>query len=314
MNSRGSDGYVPLLCKLPGKAARIIALPPPPDHPPPPVPTEKSYDGSTCSVISDDSPTCASDPSERLDASCSDGGELDWCTSVEIDFDSLVFELGPEDVSGSPSAIRTNPIDYDDEVNPELQLLPGPATLAVQDGLACEVFGSRGGSTPLSSNAKAWTPGANPSGASMGFIMVAVPAVPTSNCAQMWDILVSVQTAMAGHKFALDGGIYQCSQGWAITMYLHPAKFAYKEQLIDLGKTTLIENSKRSRSIYIVGYCNRPCVSTSDGFQAVLCDVENCRDACWNFIKDGFCRHHKWCSWQHPDQPVIDVMVKIKPD
>ena len=66
--------------------------------------------------------------SERLDVAGSEVGELPssiWA-SVEIDFDSLVFELTHDDVNENPSSIRMIPSIYADELEHELQQLFEP--------------------------------------------------------------------------------------------------------------------------------------------------------------------------------------------
>jgi hypothetical protein len=128
----------------------------------------------------------------------------------------------------------------------------------------------------------------------------------------MLEILVAVQAAMASSGLASEGGILERPTGWAITMYVHATNLVLKEQIIMLGKASLIENSKRSQNIYVLGYCNQPFVITPMGFSAILCEAEN-SNACWEFIQTGFCRFRNGCKWRHPNcQAVVSVMIKIK--
>merc|ERR1719482_2332439 len=151
--------------------------------------------------------------------------------------------------AAAASVAMAFPHTHADAVEPELQQLFAPVSQEALVGPSCGMLPGAYGSTRLNSRARAWTPGAS------------ALSVPTRTArSQILDILAAMQVAMASSGIATEGDILERPSGWGITMYVHAAHLTYKEHVITLGTTALIENSKRSQDIYAVGYCSQPCV------------------------------------------------------
>jgi hypothetical protein len=100
-------------------------------------------------------------------------------------------------------------------------------------------------------------------------------------------------------------------QGWTIEVTSKEESSPYKEYVLGLAKSALFSTTSVSDTVYILGYAAQPFVSKSQGFVAILGDMQDDTQACWDMYSKGKCSRDCVCRWQHPECYMpINVIFK----
>lgn len=158
------------------------------------------------------------------------------------------------------------------------------------------------GGVRLSSSAKAFTP-TTPS--------AATPPGSRKFRREVEGLANKVKLALAGScdcLVATEAGY--SSQGWFVSVSLSGQNLHMKEWLLTQAKQAIC--SAQLRHSQVIGQCTQPFQQTPLGFAARLGSVPDEQKACWNLLKQGFCRYGDFCHWQHPSaQTVLSVKVNV---
>lgn len=100
--------------------------------------------------------------------------------------------------------------------------------------------------------------------------------------------------------------------GWCIEISIRPEDMRCKEHFLTYTKNAFMEASRRSKTVYLMGAGATPFVPTSHGFVAMLGEMADQSQACWDVYMQGCCWREATCRWQHP-QCLMPVNVVLKP-
>jgi len=100
-------------------------------------------------------------------------------------------------------------------------------------------------------------------------------------------------------------------QGWTIEVMPKEELKAHKDYLLSLAKNTLFAATSCSENSYIMSYATQPFVSKADGFVAMIGDMQDEDQACWDFYSQGVCTRGCACHWEHP-QCFMPVNIVVK--
>mmetsp|Transcript_139158 Transcript_139158/g.388236 ORF Transcript_139158/g.388236 Transcript_139158/m.388236 type:complete len:283 (+) Transcript_139158:129-977(+) len=158
--------------------------------------------------------------------------------------------------------------------------------------------------TRLNAHARAWTPGE-------------APAQALVNTRFRWQVRAVARVAtmaLADDQCVLSTDIAEGTQDWTVVAYVRPQDLGTRrEHLLSLAKEALLQGSKGSQNVYILGHRWRPFADTPLGFCARLAEVPNPSQACWGLLGKGVCSAGGRCRWEHPaTQTNLNVMVKIQ--
>lgn len=100
-------------------------------------------------------------------------------------------------------------------------------------------------------------------------------------------------------------------QGWRVEVTSREEDAAHKDYLLSIAKNALYTATNASKHVYIMGYAAKPFVPKSQGFVAMLGDMQDEAKACWNLYSKGTCQMDCACRWKHPECLLpINVVVK----
>jgi hypothetical protein len=102
--------------------------------------------------------------------------------------------------------------------------------------------------------------------------------------------------------------------GWRIEMSIRAEDMSRKETFLTFAKNAFMEATQRSDYIRLLGTGAEPFITKSNGFVAMLGEMSDRSQACWDFYTQGCCWREASCScrWQHP-QCMMPVSVVLKP-
>lgn len=180
----------------------------------------------------------------------------------------------------------------------------GHFVLALEEILAEQGHKATANSRPrLNSRAKAWTPG---------------EAVPAQQPPQdeMWEVRAVVRAAafaLASADKVLSADAKEGENGWTLlTRLTQQDMIAHRERILGVAKEALLQASRASASVYVLGHRWRPFAPTPLGFCARLAVVKEPLQACWGLLDKGVCPAGGCCRWRHPEQ-MININVIVKP-
>jgi len=152
-------------------------------------------------------------------------------------------------------------------------------------------------------------------------INVLVESVQFNSCTRF---ITSYKQEVADLAMAVMATLQECSyadqveavkdsdcQGWTIEVMPKEELNPHKEYLLNVAKSALFSASDASNTLYIMGYAAMPFISKSQGFIAVLGDMQDESRACWDFYTKGVCSRECGCRWEHPECLMpINVVIK----
>lgn len=134
--------------------------------------------------------------------------------------------------------------------------------------------------------------------------------------AEMKAAVAAAMTALAGSGVINSVMAGQDAAGnWAVTASIPFGKVGLEGHALNLAKQALLQSAEKSNSVYVMGYLARPFHLTAQGFDAVLCNVEDEASACWDFLGKGCCYQRGRCQWLHPALMArVKVLIQIDPN
>lgn len=138
------------------------------------------------------------------------------------------------------------------------------------------------------------------------------PCVAQAFQQEMAKLAMAVTATLAGCTYsdkveAFDKGY----QGWTIEVMPTEELKHEKDCLVTLAQNALLTATSSSKTIYIMGHAIKPFMTKSQGFVAMIGDMQDETTACWELYSKGACPKGCACSWEHPNCLMpINVVVK----
>lgn len=89
-------------------------------------------------------------------------------------------------------------------------------------------------------------------------------------------------------------------EGCSIVVTLSIEGSQYKDDVIALAKTELIQATDSVANVCTTGYKANPFVTTPHGFCLTIVGVSNKQTVCKGLLQTGFCKFRGRCRWEHP--------------
>jgi len=145
-------------------------------------------------------------------------------------------------------------------------------------------------------------------------VNVLIDSVQCSSCNACTGFASAFKQEMAELATSVTGILGECPytskaeatkdkefQGWTITLSPKEELQSHKDHLINLAQSALFSASNNSHTLYIIGYANKPFISTSTGFITTVGDMQDESKACWDLYSEGMCTRDCKCRWEHPE-------------
>lgn len=86
---------------------------------------------------------------------------------------------------------------------------------------------------------------------------------------------------------------------------------AQEKSLKELAQQAILDATKKSEFVYILGYDVHPFMSVPLGLGCALVIMQDPENACWDSCSKAFCSSPGSCKLQHPTgQAAVNVMFK----
>jgi len=115
---------------------------------------------------------------------------------------------------------------------------------------------------------------------------------------------------MTREDCVLDVIVEETMKGWTVKTYVtkHTIK-AQQESLKQLAQQAILDATKQSELVYILGYDVHPFTSSPRGLGCALVKVPDPEHACWDSYSRSFCCSPGFCKLQHPTgQAGVNMM------
>lgn len=127
------------------------------------------------------------------------------------------------------------------------------------------------------------------------------------------DLTMSVMATLEASPYAdnVEAVRSESSEAWTIEVTPKEQLPNHKDFLLTVAKSALFNATSGSNSCYIMGYANKPFITTSTGFLTMLGDMQDESRACWDLYSKGMCSRECTCRWEHPECFVpLKIVVK----
>jgi len=121
---------------------------------------------------------------------------------------------------------------------------------------------------------------------------------------------------MVIHMLANNSGVAvtlhdEGGEGWSLEIPVIAEHSNFREHFLTLAQSAFLEASRQSKNIFVMGDGADPFIPTPNGFAAMLGEMTDQSQACWDVYKDGICSREGGCRWQHP-QVLMPVRLVLK--
>jgi len=117
---------------------------------------------------------------------------------------------------------------------------------------------------------------------------------------QCGQVVNDVKVALEGCTRALNVEVSNQDQSWFISVHVVAEDLRRTEYVMRIAKEALLETTRNSSSVKVMGHRLTPFLPAPRGFMATLGAVQNESKACYDAYGKGFCHRGSGCRWQHP--------------
>lgn len=127
------------------------------------------------------------------------------------------------------------------------------------------------------------------------------------------DLVSTVTNALQKSHYAakVEACADVAAQSWSIEVSGIRDTPAQQELMLAFAKQALLDTSARLGVVDVIGRTAKPFAPKSNGFVAVIGEMQPENKICWDYYSSGFCRKGCACKWEHP-ACQIPVSVHIK--
>mmetsp|Transcript_139152 Transcript_139152/g.242152 ORF Transcript_139152/g.242152 Transcript_139152/m.242152 type:complete len:277 (+) Transcript_139152:61-891(+) len=149
----------------------------------------------------------------------------------------------------------------------------------------------------------------------LSFVPQAQRCVPE----EVFALVQSLETFLRALPDVMSVKVSECAMGATTTLLAevasHSLGHALIPEMVNSAKSTLLDFSVQSDSLYVLGYSSQPFQDIAGGFKATVGCVSSQMESavCWDVYEKGCCPRRNTCRWHHPySTELMQVVLKIQ--